>query len=145
MGAHTLWLVSVVLAACAADTRQPEAIEHVEVRVVAHDTSWSATYQPGDLPTDREVHVPVGADVSLALASRDFVAFFSMPELGLRDFASPDLPGSLHVHADHAGSYELRGDELCGLPHGERTRGHLVVEERDAFESWLRSRRAGSR
>ena len=41
--------------------------------------------------TGREVHVPIGADVTLRLASRTYIADFALPQLGLRDFAAPDL------------------------------------------------------
>jgi len=133
----------VILAACHASGKNHESIEHVEVRVFAEDTSWSASYLPEGVSTGREVHVPLGADVSLTLASRSYVALFSMPAFALRDFASPGLPGIFHFRADRAGSYELRGDELCGMPHDERTRGRVVIEEPDAFRAWVNARRVG--
>jgi cytochrome c oxidase subunit 2 len=116
-------------------------MKHVEIRVLAEDTSWSAFYLPDEVSTGREVHVPLGADVSLTLTSRNYVSLFFMPAFALRDFASPGLPGTFRFRADQVGSYELRGDELCGLPHGEKTRGRVVVEEPEAFQSWLKLRR----
>jgi cytochrome c oxidase subunit II len=136
--AFLCWL-PLAVAGCRVARSRGKA-DHVEVRVVAADTSWSASYFPQNLATGRDVHVPLGAEVSLALASRDFVALFSVPSLGLRDFASPGLAGTLRFRADREGSYELRAEELCGQPHGERTRGRILVEEPAAFWSWLDSR-----
>jgi cytochrome c oxidase subunit 2 len=129
--------VAVLLAGCGARGASP-----IEVRILADDRSWSASYLPTGAPTGREVHVPVGAEVSLTLASANFVAIFALPALGLRDVAAPGLPGSFHFRADRAGAYELTGDELCGLPHGDEARGRLVVEDPAAFRSWVASRRA---
>jgi cytochrome c oxidase subunit 2 len=121
----------------------------VNVRLVAQDTSWHASYvlqaaqTLTELPTGREVHVPVGADVRLALTSRDYISDFKVPELGLRDFAAPDLPSEFHFRADRPGRYDVRGDELCGLPHTDRTRGTLIVEDIASFRAWIQKRKEG--
>jgi heme/copper-type cytochrome/quinol oxidase subunit 2 len=81
--------------------------------------------------------------VRLALSSRDYISDFRLPELGLRDFAAPDLPSEFRFRADRAGRYLLRGDELCGLPHTDRTRGTLVVEDTAAYRAWVEKQREG--
>ena len=65
------------------------------------------------------------------------------PELGLRDFAAPDLPSEFRFRADRTGRYSVRGDELCGLPHTDRARGTLVVEDSESFRAWVRKRTEG--
>jgi len=124
-------------------------VDTVDVRLVAQDTSWHASYviqqarRITEVPTGREVHVPLGADVRLALSSRDYISDFRLPELGLRDFAAPDLPSEFRFRAEHAGRYLLRGDELCGLPHTDRTRGTLVVEDTAAYRAWVQKQKEG--
>ncbi len=119
----------------------------VEVEILAQDTSWSARVSAARedggsarVEAEREVHVPLGAEVTLGLASRDYICLFALPELGVRDFAAPGLPARFVFRASKAGRFALRGDELCGLPHGEKTRGLLVVEAPAAFQAWVRSR-----
>ena len=121
----------------------------VDVQLTALQRSWHAAYlMPGpsgsggttEVPTGREVHVPLGAAVRLRLASRDFVSDFTVTDLALRDFAAPNLPSDFYFRADRAGRFEVRGDELCGLPHTDRTRGWLVVEDAKAFRTWVRRR-----
>jgi cytochrome c oxidase subunit 2 len=126
-------------------------VDAVKVRLVAHDTSWQASYVfqaargASELPTGREVHVPVGSDVRLVLTSRDYISDFKVPELGLRDFAAPDLPSEFRFRADREGRYDVRGDELCGLPHTERTRGTLIVEDAVSFRAWVQKRTEGNK
>jgi len=90
------------------------------------------------------VHVPIGADVRLVLTSRTYISDFRLPALGLRDFAAPDLPSEFRFRAVRAGRYDVRGDELCGRPHTDKTRGWLVVEDAESFQSWIRRQRQGS-
>src|SRR5262245_23439894 len=123
----------------------------VNLRLVAQDTSWQASYvlpaQSGatEVPTGREVHVPVGSEVRLVLTSRDYISDFRVPALGLRDFAAPDLPSEFRFRADRPGRYDLRGDELCGRPHTDRTRGTLIVEDTASYRAWVRKRTEGQK
>ena len=119
------------------------SVDAVNVRLVAEDTTWRAAYLTGqhELPTGREVHVPIGADVHLVLTSRTYISDFRLPALGLRDFAAPELPSEFRFRAARAGRYDVRGDELCGRPHTEKTRGWLVVEDAASFRAWIRKQR----
>lgn len=119
----------------------------ISVRLMAENRSWHASYLfptiPGpaaELSTGREVHVPVGARVRLLLASRDFVSDFRVNGLGLREFAAPYFSSELTVEVTRPGRYEIRGDEMCGLPHTDRTRGWLVVEQKASYRSWITRR-----
>ena len=132
-------VVSVVSLVCVAGCNRPAPeirLDTVDVSLVAQKRSWNASYlvarSPGqalEVPTGREVHVPVGALVRLKLASEDFVSDFRLDGFELRDFAAPGLPSEFLFHAYRPGRFEVRGEELCGLPHTDRTRGWLVVED----------------
>lgn len=131
---NRLALLAVALG-CARNA--PRRVEAVEVQVLAHDTTWSATV--AGRPAQREIHLPLGAAVDLVLSSRDYISLFDLPGLGLRDFAAPGLPARLAFRADRTGSFELRGDELCGRPHTDKTRGRIVVEDAADYLSWKAS------
>ncbi len=121
-------------------------IDRVRVRVRAQDVAWRASYlvasggREREIATGREIHLPLGAQVTLRLESRDYICIFAAPGVTLRDFASPGLPGEYSFRADHAGRVELRGDEMCGQPHGEETRGWLIIEDPQAFQRWVSQR-----
>ena len=146
-----VFLVSTsALAGC--DAEPAVRVDAVDVRLVAQQASWHASYlvakQAGgtiDVPTGREVHVPLGAEVRLVLASRDYISNFTLPQLGLRDFAAPGLPSEIHFRADREGRYDVRADEFCGLPHTDKTRGWLVVEDPAAFRTWIQRHTRESR
>ena len=119
----------------------------VDVQLEAQKRSWQASYliseptgRASEVPTGREIHIPLGAGVRLRLASRDYISDFAIAGLELRDFAAPNLPSDLYFVADRAGRYEVRGDELCGLPHTDRARGWLVVEDAPTYLAWIRER-----
>jgi cytochrome c oxidase subunit 2 len=139
--------VASVTSLSACDRRPAIPIDVIDVRLVAQSTSWQASYLlpeahgTSDLTTGREIHVPVGAEVRLALTSRDYISDFRLPELGLRDFAAPELPSEFRFRAEHTGRFELRGDELCGLPHTDASRGALVVEDSASYRRWIEQRR----
>lgn len=145
---HWLAALLVSMSALAGCDAEPVVrVDAVDVRLMAQEASWHASYlvpeQPGEtreVPTGREVHVPLGADVRLMLASRDYISDFTLPQLGLRDFAAPGLPAELHFRADRTGRYDVRGDEFCGLPHTDKTRGWLVVEDAAAYRAWIQKR-----
>ena len=130
---------------CTADLTVP--VDAVSVELTAHRTDWNATYLlPGrqgsenKVSTGREVHVPRGAYVTLIFSSREYISNFDAPDLGLREFAAPGLPGHFQFRANEARRYELRAEELCGLPHPERRLGAIVVEPPQEFQAWVRGR-----
>lgn len=121
--------------------------DDVSIRLMAENRSWHGSYLfpgipglPAELPTGREVHVPTGAHVKLLLASRDFVSDFRISALALREFTAPYLPSEISFEAKRPGRYEIRGDEMCGLPHTERTHGWLVVEQETTYRAWIARR-----
>ncbi len=144
--------LSLLVSTGCARPPQEIPIDVVQVSVKAQDTAWSAAYlfqaAPGavrEVATGREVHLPLGANVELSLESRDFICLFAMPGLQLRDFAAPGVAGRFQFRAERSGSYEFRGDEMCGLPHTEKTRGRFVIEEPAAFQAWVHDREKESR
>lgn len=140
------------LAGCARATKVDDTAirDGVEVRLDGEGQTWRATLRwptgrdgrVAELRLGREVHVPLGAEVRFTLTSRDFICDFALPALGQRDFAAPGLPGQMRVRPERVGRYELRGDEMCGLPHGELARGWLVVEDHRSWKAWLAARSA---
>lgn len=148
-GRHILASTVAVLVCSAGCKRSdlPVPVDAVSVELTAHRADWNAEYLiPGGhgsenrVSTGREVHVPRGAYVTLVFSSREYISNFDAPDLGLREFAAPGLPGHFQFRADHARRYELRADELCGLPHPERLVGAIVVEPAQEFQAWVRGR-----
>ena len=140
------------IAACArgAEVDDRAIRDGLDVRLDGEGSTWRATLlrptgrdgRVTEIGLGREVHVPLGAEVRFALTSRDFICDFELPDLGQRDFAAPGLPGQMRVRPERVGRYQLRGDEMCGLPHGGLALGWLVVEDHRAWQAWLAARAA---
>jgi heme/copper-type cytochrome/quinol oxidase subunit 2 len=149
-------LLALLVSSCTSTPAIP--LDAVSVRVVAQRVTWRASYflprpvgpAPGavegqfvEVETGREIHVPIGAQVTIAVTSGEFVAELTMPQLGVHDFAAPGLPTEVHFRASRGGRYDISGGEMCGLPHDERSRGVLVVEDARAYRAWIREHARG--
>lgn len=115
-----------------------------EIDATGFEYAWRFTY-PGadgrlgtadDVAATTDLHVPVDTPIRLQLHSQDYVYFFGIPDLDLRQIAVPDLDFSLEWTSAAEGRFELLGDEMCGRPH-ETLDGTLVVTSRAAFRAWL--------
>ena len=137
-----LLLLTLLLSVVACGPELPVPVDIVTVRLVAQDRSWHASYALDgiDVPTGREVHVPLGAGVRLALSSPDFISTFTVDDLDLRHFAAPDLPKQVTFFASRVGRHELRGDEMCGRPQTEHASGWLVIDRPSDYQEWVRTR-----
>ena len=138
-------VLALLLSSTACGPDLPVPVDVVNVRLVAQDRSWHASYllttsagHGVEVPTGREVHVPLGAGVHLAFSSPDFISTFTVDDLDFRHFAAPDLPSQVTFFADRVGRHELRGDELCGRPHDARARGWLVIDRPVDYQRWVR-------
>ncbi len=108
--------------------------EVLEIQVTGHAFRWQVRY-PGrdgklgtadDLTGERDIHVPRNTRVRLHLRSADYVYSLALPHLGLKEIAVPDLAYELEFAGGAGGTYELRGDQLCGYTHPDLI-GKLIV------------------
>lgn len=150
-----------------------------EVRVVAEQFTWNVHYHGPDgvfgatsvdliTPTNpmgldrsdpyavddvtalNQLHMPVGADVTVLLSSKDVIHSFALPQMRVKQDAIPGLlipvhfkpimvtpPESLYpaCYADKT-CWEIACAQLCGLGH-YRMRGFYTVMEADEFDLWM--------
>ncbi len=90
---------------------------------------------PDDLASVGDLCLPVGAALTLSLASDDSIYTFSVPELGIRGMAVPDVPSSFPIRADRPGTFELAADPMCGRRPNHV--GRLLIKTRPEFAAWL--------
>jgi cytochrome c oxidase subunit 2 len=89
-----------------------------------------------DVASQGDLHVPMGTDLDLILRSDDYLYTFSVPDLGLRGMAIPELTSTIPVRADRPGTFPIAADEMCGRPMPHEPL-HLVVEPLPDFLAWL--------
>ncbi|MEJ7640145.1 MAG: hypothetical protein WKF75_19815 [Singulisphaera sp.] len=124
-----------------------------EILATGRSSRWHFRY-PGrdrafgtsdDLSSVGDLCLPLGAAVRCVLASDDSIYTFSVPEMGIRGMAVPDVPSSFSIRADRPGTFELAADPMCGQRPNHV--GRLLVVTRPEFAAWLDglSRAAGTR
>ena len=116
------------------------------IEVVGDEYYWFVRY-PGadgqlhtadDVHDKTNLHLPVATETHIQITSRDYLYTFGLPSLGLNQVAVPDLMFGLKFSVDEVGTYQLKGDQLCGFSH-ESLMGRVIVQSREDFTTWLRS------
>ncbi|MGN6554176.1 MAG: cytochrome c oxidase subunit II [Verrucomicrobiota bacterium] len=107
----------------------------MEVNVVGKQWMWKMQHAGGRREID-ELHVPLGRNVKITLASQDVIHSFFLPAFRIKQDAVPGRYTTIWFKADKLGSFHLFCSEYCGTQHSGMT-GHVVVMEPAAFQQWL--------
>lgn len=105
-----------------------------EVQVSGEQWAWHFTYAGGI--TSKELHMPVGERVHLAISSTDVIHSFWVPAFGIKQDAVPGRTTDIYLTATVAGTYPGLCAELCGFGHTDM-RLDAVVADRADVEAWL--------
>ena len=117
----------------------------IQIQVVGHDFFWRFRF-PGpdaefntedDVSVANELHLPAERDIVFLVTSDDYVYTMTIPDLGLRQIAVPELTFPLAFRVTEERSFEITADPLCGvrLFHGEYM-GEVIVQSESSFDSW---------
>jgi heme/copper-type cytochrome/quinol oxidase subunit 2 len=113
------------------------------IEVTGSNNLWQVRYPaPADgrlakhVHDVRNIHVPLGTQVILALSSQDYVYTLAIPDYGLKEIAVPEHEFRMEFRPRAAGRLELVGEHFCGDPFSGIS-GHLVIEPQDRFLAWL--------
>lgn len=95
------------------------------IEVTGYEYNWYFRYpgKDGVLGTDDDEHtvqdllLPEDTDVVLRLTSNDYLYSFSLPDLGLREVAVPDMSFELQFHTEGDQTLQILGDQFCGFAH----------------------------
>ena len=126
--------------------RNPDRIppDAMEVRVVAKQFEWNATY-PGpdgvldtgdDFTVLNRMVVPVDRAVKVLLGAEDVIHSFFLPEMRVKQDAVPGMEIPVWFQATAVGDYTIGCAELCGIGH-TRMRGTLTVADPEGYRTWL--------
>lgn len=105
-----------------------------DVSVSGEQWAWHFTY-PGGV-TAKELHIPVGERVHLAIQSTDVIHSFWVPAFGIKQDAVPGRTTNVYLTATEPGTYPGLCAELCGFGHTDM-RLSAVVSDRAALDDWL--------
>lgn len=83
-----------------------------------------------------EVHLPLNHPVKVLLRSKDVLHDFYVPPFRARMNMVPGMVTSFWFTPTQAGKFDILCAQLCGVGH-YNMRGHVIVEDQAAFDSWL--------
>jgi cytochrome c oxidase subunit 2 len=87
---------------------------------------------------NNEVHLPLNHPVKVLLRSKDVVHDFYVPQMRSKMDMVPGMVSYFWFTPTKTGNYETLCAEYCGVGH-YNMRGHMIVEEQDAFDQWLKN------
>ena len=133
-------------------TGLPPEGETLTIEVVGRGFEWYVRHPGPDLTLGtaddvlamRDVHLPAGTRARLRLKSDDYLYSLSVPHAGQREIAVPELEFALELDAQEPGTFELKGQQMCGYAH-PRLIGKLVVQPPAEYSNWLQEADAPSR
>ena len=99
--------------------------------------------EDGELGTEddkfskQNLYLPDNTNVTLNLKSKDYVYNVTLPEIGKKEIAVPDLEFSLHFTTQDESTWEFKGDQFCGFSH-ETLIGKVFIREQasEGFYTW---------
>ncbi len=84
-----------------------------------------------------EVHLPLDRPVKVLLRSKDVLHDFYVPQIRSKMDMVPGMVSYFWFTPTKTGTYETLCAEYCGVGH-YNMRGHMIVEEQDVFDQWLK-------
>ena len=122
-GANVYWSI---------ESPPPDAME---INVIGKQWMWKLQHPEGNREIN-ELHVPVGRNVKLTLASQDVIHSFYLPEFRIKQDVVPGWYRAIWFKATKVGTYHLFCSEYCGTHHSQMG-GHVFVMEPSDYERWL--------
>jgi len=143
MRLETLWLVIPLILALSmfaggavvyVDFRRAP-LDTLDIYVVGKQWMWKAQ-QPTGLKEINELHVPVGRNVKLIMASEDVIHNFSVPDFRVKMDVVPGHYNTMWFRPTKPGRYHFYCSQYCGTNHAIMG-GWVTVMEPADYESWL--------
>jgi len=107
----------------------------MEIYGVGKQWMWKFEHMDGQREIN-QLHVPVGRDVKVILASQDVIHAFYVPAFRVKADVVPGRYTYVWFRATKPGRYHLFCAEYCGTQHSGMI-GDVVVMEPADFERWL--------
>jgi cytochrome c oxidase subunit II len=107
----------------------------LDIYVIGKQWMWKVQ-QPTGLKEINELHVPVGRDVRLVLASEDVIHDFSIPAFRVKMDVVPGHYNTMWFRPTQPGRYRLYCSQYCGTNHALMG-GWITVMEPADYAAWL--------
>jgi len=125
------------------DPRKPieSGAKPVQVQVVSLDWKWLFIYPEEGIATVNQLTIPVGTPVSFKLTSSGVMNSFFVPQLGSQIYTMAGMVTSLHLQADHPGTYRGLSAQYSGDGFADM-RFSVNAVSPEEFSRWLDAARS---
>jgi cytochrome c oxidase subunit 2 len=110
-------------------------MDTLDIYVIGKQWMWKVQ-QPTGLREINELHVPVGRNVKLILASEDVIHDFSVPAFRVKMDVVPGHYNTMWFRPTKAGRYHFFCQQYCGTNHAIMG-GWVTVMEPMEYAAWL--------
>jgi cytochrome c oxidase subunit 2 len=110
-------------------------LDTLDIYVIGKQWMWKAQQSTG-LKEINELHVPVGRNVKLILASEDVIHDFSIPAFRVKMDVVPGHYNTMWFQPTKAGRYHFFCSQYCGTNHALMG-GWVTVMEPTDYAAWL--------
>jgi cytochrome c oxidase subunit II len=107
----------------------------LDIYVIGKQWMWKLQ-QPNGQKEINELHVPVGQNVRLIMASEDVIHDFSVPAFRVKMDVVPGHYNTLWFRPTKTGKYHFYCSQYCGTNHAIMG-GWVTVMEPDEYTAWL--------
>jgi cytochrome c oxidase subunit 2 len=107
----------------------------LDIYVIGKQWMWK-TQQPNGIREINELHVPVGRDVRLIMASEDVIHDFYVPAFRVKMDVVPGHYNTMWFRPTKPGRYHFFCSQYCGTNHAIMG-GWVTVMEPSAYAAWL--------
>lgn len=125
----------------------PKGDDVLRVEIMPQQFAWNFRYAgpDGKFATDDDVvaplnqlHVPINTPVIVQMAPYDVVHAFYVPNLRIKQDATPGIVTTFWFKTKKEGKYDIACSALCGIGH-TNMRGFLTIESKEKFDQWIKS------
>jgi len=110
-------------------------VDTLDIYVIGKQWMWKSQ-QPNGLKEINELHIPLGRDVKLIMASEDVIHNFSIPAFRTKMDVVPGHYNTLWFRPTRAGRYHFFCSQYCGTNHSVMG-GWVTVMEPSEYAAWL--------
>ena len=89
-----------------------------------------------DVTTVNQLRLPVNRAAIVYLTSKDVVHSFALPQMRIKQDATPGLVTPVWFTPVQVGAWEIACAQLCGLGH-YRMKGFYTIEPQGTFDQWV--------
>jgi cytochrome c oxidase subunit 2 len=110
-------------------------LDTLDIYVIGKQWMWKSQ-QPNGLKEINELHVPIGRNVKLILASEDVIHNFSIPAFRTKMDVMPGHYNTLWFRPTKTGRYHFFCSQYCGTNHAVMG-GWVTVMQPSEYAAWL--------